>query len=344
MKNLPMSYGLKVVFPVMKRWLVILVPILLVTLGAAGYGIWWTREQARIGEMTYEEAYSAYQAGEYRRAFQAARRMAERGDIRAQTWLAWLYQEGYGTDVNDTEAFNWYLRAADAGHLEAMVGVMYYYRSGRGPYGPDLSSHARWAEQIAERGDVRGQIRIGAAYLRGEGVAKDFERGLAWLQQAADAGSFEAMSQLALAYKDGTFGDPDYERALSWYQTAVKFGDEWAMLDMVRMLNDELLPIFNLEQSYFWALVGTTWAREGSAIPRSLAIEILDILYQVPDGIPSGTVNISGLTGDGLSPDPSPFDYDYESWPRRLGPEAQRRVEADVQHLLARWPQPPMTE
>ena len=327
-----------------KRRLIVLVPILLLALGAAGYGIWSAREEARIERMSLEDARAAFHGGDHRSAFRAARRLAEAGIVDAQAMLGSLYFEGYGTETNHAEALNWYLRAADGDHQFSMTRVLYYYRSGDGLQSRNPRGAARWAERLAELGNLYGQIHIGNAYLRGDGVPKDRDKGIAWLQQAIDAGSTDAMLTLARAYRDHTLGAPEYEKALELYLKAGMNGEVGALVDVVWMQKDESLPVFDLEKSYFWALIGIAWAGERSIHPETLAIEIVEILYHVPDGIPHGFVNPSGLTGDGLSPDPSPLDYDPENWPRRLSLEAQRRVEADVQDMLARWPQPPMSD
>lgn len=114
----------------------------------------------------------------------------------------------------------------------------------------------------------------------------------------------------------------------------------------VRMLMNESRSVFDLEQAYFWALVGTAWADERAIIRRFLAFDVVEILYETPDDFPPRNMfaaSGSTLSGGAIPRDPSPSDFDYEGWPRRLSPETQIRVEAEVTDYLARWPSAPMT-
>ena len=58
--------------------------------------------------------------------------IAEKGNAAAQYNLAGLYVNGYGTDLNEKTAFDWYKRAAQQGHPKAQynLGVMYIIESG----------------------------------------------------------------------------------------------------------------------------------------------------------------------------------------------------------------------
>lgn len=59
-------------------------------------------------------------------------KLANHGDPDAEFLLASAYQEGLGMGQNLDEAFKWYTKAADAGHLTAMVNLGVMYAHGQG--------------------------------------------------------------------------------------------------------------------------------------------------------------------------------------------------------------------
>lgn len=94
---------------------------------------------------------AAYDAGDYRTAFEEWRPLAEQGDTEAQVALAGLYRAGQGTRADLAEAIRWYRRAAEAG-------------------------------------DPVAQLNLGDLYSRGAGVPRDLVRAYVWLSLAAAQG------------------------------------------------------------------------------------------------------------------------------------------------------------
>ena len=94
---------------------------------------------------------AAYDAGDYRAAFEEWRALAEAGDAAAQTALAGLYFAGQGAPADAAAALCWYRRAA-------------------------------------EQGDAVAQQNLGDLYRRGVGVARDLVSAYVWLSLAAAQG------------------------------------------------------------------------------------------------------------------------------------------------------------
>jgi hypothetical protein len=88
-------------------------------------------------------------------------RMAEAGDLQAQSQLAHQYSTGKGTKVNHEEAFRWNLLAA-------------------------------------KRGSSRAQSNLGVAYANGYAVDADIVEGYAWWYIASQAGSAHARGNMQL--------------------------------------------------------------------------------------------------------------------------------------------------
>ncbi len=60
-----------------------------------------------------------------------ARDIADQGDVVGQFFLGYFLQNGIGVAANDTEAFQWLTRAADAGYVRAQSFLAEMYETGR---------------------------------------------------------------------------------------------------------------------------------------------------------------------------------------------------------------------
>lgn len=55
----------------------------------------------------------------------------------------------------------------------------------------------KWHQDLADKGDAYGELRMGLRYRDGDGVPKDLSRAREWLQKATNQGSAEAATALA---------------------------------------------------------------------------------------------------------------------------------------------------
>ena len=80
----------------------------------------------------HELAYSAFEDGDYQKAFEGFSTLAKTGDIDAQEWLAYMYSEGLGVSQDYNQVFNWHLKAANQGsqYSQDSLGLLYYYGNG----------------------------------------------------------------------------------------------------------------------------------------------------------------------------------------------------------------------
>jgi len=80
----------------------------------------------------YEDAFAAYQSGEYEAAAKFYRLLAEEGSSYAQRALGIMYDMGQGLPQDFAEAMKWYRRAADQGDALAQnnVGLLHFTGSG----------------------------------------------------------------------------------------------------------------------------------------------------------------------------------------------------------------------
>jgi TPR repeat protein len=93
----------------------------------------------------------------------------------------------------------------------------------------ELDRAYEWWERAAGAGHRNAQLVLGRAYLDGREVTRDAERGIALLEQAAEAGELRAMRDLADLFDTGwAVIPPDLDRAHRWYERLAANGDELA--------------------------------------------------------------------------------------------------------------------
>jgi uncharacterized protein len=115
-------------------------------------------------------------SGAYSEAVRLYRLAAEQEFAPAQAALANLLMFNKKTR---SEAFQWYLRAADRGYVEAYVAVSQSYQTGRGVE-KNLAEALRWARLSAHAGNTGGYWRLAHMHEKGIGVTQDNVQAYMW--------------------------------------------------------------------------------------------------------------------------------------------------------------------
>jgi len=102
-----------------------------------------------------DEGRAAYYRGDYAKAYEEFKPLAEQGDAQAQYHLGLMYANGHGVTADNSEAAKWFRKAAEQGNADAQSG-------------------------------------LGSMYAFGQGVAQDVVLGYMWLDLAAAQGNSEA--------------------------------------------------------------------------------------------------------------------------------------------------------
>lgn len=317
---------------------------------AAFFG-WNAFQDWRISRMDYNSAVHAYEDGDFYTAFQVFERLAEEGDVYGQYALGVLYSRGHGTEGSQLLAAEWLLKASEQGEVEAMVHLadLLYTRfhSTNGGLPEDLVASTGWYRRAAEAGNIYGQRRFGWALIKGHGIAVDHEAGLSWLMRAVDGGSTQAMYNLGQVHQFGDLGEPNWDQALHWYLRAARRGHIDGIQRAIDLLEDEQLPLFDLEGAYVWAMIGRHWWRDDPQRGPAFANRAIMLSRIRPDVGPPPTYLwvIAGVM------DPETHREELrayeeklgtpETWPSRLDDEARLRAEATANSIVERWPEAP---
>ena len=106
---------------------------------------------ASLAYAGYDEGKTAYDRGDYAKAYKECKTAAEQGYAVAQFNLGLMYAKGQAVPKDNAEALNWLCKAAEQGYVEAqrLLGVMYYL--GQGVSKDDVEA-VKWLRKAAERG------------------------------------------------------------------------------------------------------------------------------------------------------------------------------------------------
>ena len=152
-------------------------------------------------------------------------------DVEAQFRLGHCYYLGEGTSKDNAEAFEWFKKAAEQGHLEAQYRLGACYFKGEGVV-RDYGKAMEWYTKAAEQGHLDAQCELGKMFLRGYGVPKNSEKGMEWLTKAAEQGSARAQCELGECYDYGEGVIEDRVKAVEWYTKAAEQGYVHAQFEL----------------------------------------------------------------------------------------------------------------
>jgi TPR repeat protein len=136
----------------------------------------------------YQRARSAYEGGNYQKAFELFKKLSESGDVRAEYDLSLMYLQGIGTKQDVGQGWFWMIKSADHGNTMAMVEL-----GGRYEYGVNLDKDETqavfWYKKAALAGSSVGHYNLAKMYIDGRGVQIDPARGYAWMVLSAQKGN-----------------------------------------------------------------------------------------------------------------------------------------------------------
>lgn len=188
---------------------------------------------------------------------------ADKGDKDAQLKLAFLYDQGLGGNVDNTQALNWYTLSANQGQPVAQYLLGQFYQLGRVDGIPNYALAKKWYNESAQANFSPATIALGfihdtaegayqlalenysraaddavslynqgLLYEYGKGMAVNFNQARVSYEKAAKQGYREAMAQLGGMYLNGSLGGRNVEQAFQWYKRAAELDQPIALYQM----------------------------------------------------------------------------------------------------------------
>ena len=173
-------------------------------------------------QVEFDQGTRAYDAENYKEAYEIWLPLAREDDLAAQRNIAHLFHHGLGVEKDLDRAFYWYERAADAGLASA-------------------------------------QANIGILYLTGEGTDKDAEKAAYYLYRAARAGHTVAQYNMALMFDRGVGVTADPIKALAFYYLAARNNHSAAQERLTELVTVAETPI---DETDYVQQVEEDWAED----------------------------------------------------------------------------------
>ena len=160
----------------------------------------------------------------YTEAFNYFLKAAENGDSNSQERLGYLYYMGYGVKKNAAKAAEWWLKAAEQGDAVAQCCLGSRYHNGEGVE-QNYAEAFKWFSMAAEQGDAMAQNNVGCCYENGCGVEQNYAEALKWYSMAAEQGLAAGQNNLGDLYCDGIGVEQDYVEAFNWWNKSADQGN-----------------------------------------------------------------------------------------------------------------------
>src|SRR5690606_33030188 len=127
---------------------------------------------------------------------------AEKGSVRAQTMLGYLYQRGTGVATNPERGAYWFSRAALANYPPAEYALARLYLDQYGER-PERAEALPLMRRAAEGGYPLAQVDLGLMYAEGQETPRDPATAVEWFRKAAEQDFASGEYALALALIEG---------------------------------------------------------------------------------------------------------------------------------------------
>lgn len=151
------------------------------------------------------------------------REKAAKGDARAQVELAYRYRDGKGVKRDDAEAVRWARLAADRGDAGARDFVGWMHFEGLGVKRSPEIAFGYFKSAAGE--SAQAGFNLGQCYFAAQGVDQDVPKALAAWGKAAEMGHGRAASAAAMAYLSGEGVPADAEKGAKLAERAAKLND-----------------------------------------------------------------------------------------------------------------------
>lgn len=136
-----------------------------------------------------------------------------------------LYERAMAFDAlsDGTNAFKYFLQAAELGHAEAQMKVGVSYYAGYG-VPQNFKKAVEWYLKAIDNGNDDAGFFLAVCYLNGEGVIKDTRKAIQIWTELASRGHIRSQHNLGDCYDQGLYVDKNPETAFYWYEKAAKQG------------------------------------------------------------------------------------------------------------------------
>ncbi|RZD14577.1 MAG: hypothetical protein EVJ47_05250 [Candidatus Acidulodesulfobacterium ferriphilum] len=197
----------------------------------------------------------------YEKAFLILRMLADKGNMKAQRKLGFMYDNGYdGFPKNFKKANRWFKLAAEQGDAESQLNVGNAFFCGFG-VPKNFKKALYWYKLAVKQGnsaDVEGEGNVGSNlylyethkyasypttydgetnigviyYMGGYGIRKNLKKAIYWSKLAAKQGNEYGEYNIGFLYYNGEVIPKKWAEANFWYRFAAKQGNQVIKMEL----------------------------------------------------------------------------------------------------------------
>jgi len=165
----------------------------------------------------FQNGWDAYVKKDYKIAYEIWLPLAEKGNSKAQFFLGFMHDLGFGTLEDDKEALKWYQLAAEQGDSRAQFFTGFIYDFGLG-VSKDHQKAFKFYQLAKKGGYLQARTKIYDL------AVKNNPKALQVLLDDAENGIADAQFVLASMHAKGNGLPQSYQKAFKFYQLAKKKG------------------------------------------------------------------------------------------------------------------------
>ena len=195
-------------------------------------------------------------------------KLAEEGNVEAQSNLGVCYIKGDGVSLNIEEGVKWLKKAVEQNDPQAQFFLSMAYNHGQG-VPQDFNESLRLVKESANQGFAKAQSQLAGVYDFGlMGISKDHEEAMKWFWKAAEQGDADGQHNVGLEF----FGNGDYNEAFKWFEKSAAQGNAGALL----FLGVCYLEGKGVKQN---ESIGYDYIKQSAELGNPNAIDLLKTIY-----------------------------------------------------------------
>ena len=219
----------------------------------------------------YQEGMDAFGRKDIKTALKKFKPLAEKGHLKAQIHLGWMYKNGKGVPQDYKEAAKWHRLAAEQGDAgtQYYLGVLYNEGLGvpqdhqeavkwllksaeqKNPNAQRLirASYHKLHKEVAEQGDSYAQRFLGDSYYLGLGVTQDYAEAAKWYKKAAEQGDSVSQIIIGAMYEKGKGISKDFVEAYKWFSISGETGNGRMYIEKLgkrKMTTTQILSLIHI--------------------------------------------------------------------------------------------------
>lgn len=139
----------------------------------------------------FKKGWDAYNSLDYATAKAEWQELADAGDAKAAYGMGLLYGNGFGVDMDDAKALEYYEVAARKGHADAAFNLAVMHQNGWGVSASDEIAN-KWYLVAANKGNTEAQMALGRYYAMDFLDTYDPVKAFKWFNLAEKLGDYGA--------------------------------------------------------------------------------------------------------------------------------------------------------